>query len=126
MGSPAILERSGIGSAERLKKIGIPQIVDLPGVGENYQGISTLTVTSTHHWLEFILDHIAAVPAYFLDPDVKTYDALFPGDLEEIKSKNIFLYQVFAVESNIYLRTGRNMEQGWNRTFGKQVCHLIS
>ena len=38
MGSPAILERSGIGSAERLKKLGIPQIVDLPGVGENYQG----------------------------------------------------------------------------------------
>ena len=39
LGSPAILERSGIGAAERLKKMGIPQIVDLPGVGENYQGM---------------------------------------------------------------------------------------
>ena len=38
MGSPAILERSGIGAAERLKTIGVPVIVDLPGVGENYQG----------------------------------------------------------------------------------------
>ena len=39
LGSPAILERSGIGAAEHLKKMGIPQIVDLPGVGENYQGM---------------------------------------------------------------------------------------
>ena len=37
-GSPAILERSGIGSKEILDKNGIPQIVDLPGVGEHYMG----------------------------------------------------------------------------------------
>jgi alcohol oxidase len=37
-GSPAILERSGIGSKEVLDKNGIPQIVDLPGVGEHYMG----------------------------------------------------------------------------------------
>ncbi|EJF57487.1 alcohol oxidase-like protein [Dichomitus squalens LYAD-421 SS1] len=36
-GSPAILERSGIGSKSVLEKVGIMQIVDLPGVGENYQ-----------------------------------------------------------------------------------------
>ena len=39
-GSPSILERSGIGSSSILKKHGIPVIVDLPGVGENYQGMS--------------------------------------------------------------------------------------
>ena len=39
-GSPSILERSGIGSSSILKKYGIPVIVDLPGVGENYQGMS--------------------------------------------------------------------------------------
>ncbi len=37
-GSPAILERSGIGSKETLAKVGVEQIIDLPGVGESYQG----------------------------------------------------------------------------------------
>jgi len=37
-GSPAILERSGIGSKEVLDKNDITQIVDLPGVGEHYMG----------------------------------------------------------------------------------------
>lgn len=38
LGSPAILERSGIGAKSVLEKNGVKQIVDLPGVGENYQG----------------------------------------------------------------------------------------
>lgn len=37
IGSPAILERSGIGQAERLLDLGINPIVNLPGVGENLQ-----------------------------------------------------------------------------------------
>lgn len=37
LGSPQILERSGVGNAEILKKLGIPVISDVPGVGENYQ-----------------------------------------------------------------------------------------
>ena len=37
-GSPAILERSGIGSKDVLERNGIEQLVDLPGVGENYSG----------------------------------------------------------------------------------------
>ena len=37
-GSPAILERSGIGSKDVLSKNNIQQLVDLPGVGENYMG----------------------------------------------------------------------------------------
>ena len=39
-GSPCILERSGIGAKSVLGKHGIEQLVDLPGVGENYQGRS--------------------------------------------------------------------------------------
>jgi len=35
-GSPGILERSGIGSSSILEQHGIPVVVDLPGVGENY------------------------------------------------------------------------------------------
>ncbi len=33
--SPAVLERSGVGPAERLRQLGIPVVHDLPGVGEN-------------------------------------------------------------------------------------------
>ncbi|KAF5362684.1 hypothetical protein D9757_014038 [Collybiopsis confluens] len=38
-GSPAILERSGIGKLDILKKAGIQPVLDLPGIGENFQGV---------------------------------------------------------------------------------------
>ena len=37
MGSPQILELSGVGDKTRLGKLGINSVVDLPGVGENLQ-----------------------------------------------------------------------------------------
>ena len=37
-GSPGVLERSGIGAKSVLESVGVKQRVDLPGVGENYQG----------------------------------------------------------------------------------------
>lgn len=40
-GSPQILERSGIGAKRVLEEVGVKQLVDLPGVGENYQGECT-------------------------------------------------------------------------------------
>ena len=41
-GSPGILERSGVGRAEVLNKIGVPVKLELDGVGEGYQGIRVL------------------------------------------------------------------------------------
>ena len=38
LGSPAILERSGIGAKDVLERVGVKQRVESPGVGENYQG----------------------------------------------------------------------------------------
>ena len=38
-GSPTILERSGVGAKSVLEKHGVKQVVDLPGVGEHYQGL---------------------------------------------------------------------------------------
>ena len=35
--TPSILEHSGIGATDLLQKLGVECIVDLPGVGENYQ-----------------------------------------------------------------------------------------
>ena len=46
-GSPAILERSGIGAKDVLSKNSIQQFVDLPGVGEHYMGSSKFDVTMT-------------------------------------------------------------------------------
>ncbi|EPS41776.1 hypothetical protein H072_4285 [Dactylellina haptotyla CBS 200.50] len=37
LGSPCILERSGIGSKPALSSLGIPVVANVPGVGENYQ-----------------------------------------------------------------------------------------
>ncbi|KIL67110.1 GMC oxidoreductase [Amanita muscaria Koide BX008] len=65
-GSPAILQRSGIGDAELLNKHGIKQIVDLPGVGERY------------------MDHNAAIVPYALSEEAETLDSLFRGDQEAL------------------------------------------
>lgn len=43
-GSPTILERSGIGRADVLKKVGVDVKVDLTGVGENYQGMGFIAI----------------------------------------------------------------------------------
>lgn len=37
LGTPQILERSGVGNPEILKKVNVPVVADVPGVGENYQ-----------------------------------------------------------------------------------------
>lgn len=37
VGSPALLERSGVGNGERLQAVGVDTITHLPGVGENLQ-----------------------------------------------------------------------------------------
>lgn len=37
LGTPQVLERSGVGNAELLKKLNVPVVADVPGVGEAYQ-----------------------------------------------------------------------------------------
>ena len=41
-GSPVLLERSGIGAKDLLEKHGVKVLVDLPGVGDKYQGHASL------------------------------------------------------------------------------------
>jgi choline dehydrogenase len=73
IGSPALLERSGIGDAERLRALGIRPLVHLEGVGENLQdhlmircaykvvGASTMNTRARSLWgkamigLEYVL-----------------------------------------------------------------------
>ncbi|KAJ7167198.1 GMC oxidoreductase-domain-containing protein [Mycena crocata] len=68
MGSPLILERSGIGRREVLQKAGVSVLAEIPGVGENFQ------------------DHPFAVTPYLADPETTTFDSLFRGDPETWQS----------------------------------------
>ena len=53
--SPQLLERSGIGSAALLNKLGIPVVQDLPGVGENLHD----------HWNAYIKQGVKQGKTYF-------------------------------------------------------------
>lgn len=44
LGTPKILQLSGIGPKKLLDKFGIPVVSDLPGVGQNLQDQPTLTI----------------------------------------------------------------------------------
>ncbi|KIJ11507.1 alcohol oxidase, partial [Paxillus involutus ATCC 200175] len=64
-GSPAILERSGIGASPILKKNEVEVVVDLPGVGENYQ------------------DHNGVFPHYYVSDETTTMDDIWSGNAQE-------------------------------------------
>ncbi|TCD66629.1 hypothetical protein EIP91_001096 [Steccherinum ochraceum] len=66
-GSPAILERSGVGSAAVLGKLGIKQVVDLPGVGERLQ------------------DHFCSITTHIASDESVTLDAIAQGNPAEIE-----------------------------------------
>ncbi|KXN86051.1 Alcohol oxidase [Leucoagaricus sp. SymC.cos] len=66
-GSPAILERSGIGASQILRKNDVQQVVDLPGVGEN------------------LMDHNACFPHYHAADYAQTLDSIFWGNEEDAK-----------------------------------------
>ncbi|KAF5342793.1 hypothetical protein D9757_014634 [Collybiopsis confluens] len=66
-GSPAILERSGIGKLDILKKAGIQPVLDLPGIGENFQ------------------DHPTAFVSFLASPESQTLEGIINNDPEEIK-----------------------------------------
>ncbi|ETW83635.1 GMC oxidoreductase 6 [Heterobasidion irregulare TC 32-1] len=79
-GSPGILERSGVGAAEVLRKNSVPEIVDLPGVGEAYQ------------------DHPSLFVPYVAAPEAETIDAIIRNDPDEIE-----------LTSNQWLKDGQGL-----------------
>lgn len=55
LGTPQILERSGVGAKERLRKLDLKVVSDLPGVGEQYQDhYTTLSSECTLRMLRFL------------------------------------------------------------------------
>ncbi|KAG1724637.1 GMC oxidoreductase-domain-containing protein [Suillus paluster] len=74
-GSPTILERSGIGAEAVLKRCGIEQLVNLPGVGEHFQ------------------DHDGAFIPYFAADGVDTLDPLWRGE-ENVIQENLAEWEI--------------------------------
>ncbi|TQB76868.1 Alternative oxidase, mitochondrial precursor [Monascus purpureus] len=64
LSTPLILQRSGIGDPEKLRRVGIKPIVDLPGVGCNFQ------------------DHYLTFSVYRAKPEVESFDDFARGDPE--------------------------------------------
>lgn len=74
LSSPLILQRSGIGNPAKLRSVGIKPLVDLPGVGLNFQ------------------DHYLTFSVFRAKPDTETFDDFIRGDPETQKSKLPFFF----------------------------------
>ncbi|KAI0773655.1 alcohol oxidase-like protein [Fomes fomentarius] len=92
-GSPAILERSGIGSKVVLDEVGVKQIVELHGVGENYQDHQGVFVP-----------YVAAEEAHTLDGIVTNKEEEIKKWSEEWKSRGTGLMANNALDAGIKLR----------------------
>ncbi|KAJ6552921.1 GMC oxidoreductase-domain-containing protein [Mycena capillaripes] len=92
--SPAILERSGIGSKDLLQQLSIPVVCDLPGVGENYQ------------------DHTMGLVPYYAPETTVTLTTLVvdkeaaAGKFEDIAVANTDTVQAYETE---WLTTGKGL-----------------
>lgn len=113
LGTPSILERSGVGNAELLKKLDIPLVSDLPGVGEEYQ------------------DHNLLLYPYKTSLKVdETLDDLLSGRLDfttAIGNKNPVLgWNGIDVAAKLrpseeeVAHLGPEFQELWNRDFKKQ------
>lgn len=73
LSSPLVLQRSGVGDPEKLRAVGVEPIVDLPGVGLNFQ------------------DHYLTFSTYRAKPGTESFDDFVRGDPETQRSKQSFL-----------------------------------
>lgn len=64
LSSPLVLQRSGIGDPKKLKAAGVKCLVDLPGVGLNFQ------------------DHYLTFSTYRATPETESFDDFARGDKE--------------------------------------------
>ena len=62
MGSPHILELSGIGSGARLQSLGINVVRNVPGVGENFRDHFAVRLITRMHGIETINERVRGLP----------------------------------------------------------------
>lgn len=111
-GSASILERSGVGASDVLKKAGVPVAQDLPGVGSNY------------------MDHTIAICAYNTDLGPEdTMDAVARADLAELVQQNSPLVGSNWQDVNVRSRPspaeirylGSEFEELWRHEYADRV-----
>jgi alcohol oxidase len=113
LGTPQVLERSGVGNAKILTKLGIPVVSDLPGVGEEYQD-----------------HHLIGYPYKVILPPNETLDGLLGGRLDflgALKEQNpIVGWNAVDVAAKLrpteeeVAQLGPEFVQLWNRDFKDQ------
>ncbi|ORY40009.1 alcohol oxidase [Leucosporidium creatinivorum] len=91
LGTPQILERSGVGKASLLKELGIPVVSDLPGVGEEYQ------------------DHYTTLQIFRASNETITTDDFLRGD----KATQERLYREWETKPSRALLSSNAIDAGW-------------
>jgi alcohol oxidase len=86
-GSPAILERSGIGRRDVLEKAGVDPLVILNGVGENFQGKFSFSILPRRNRSTYNVDHQLIIAQYSASDESVTMDDLLRGDEEVMKGR---------------------------------------
>ncbi|GMF58685.1 unnamed protein product [[Candida] boidinii] len=112
--SPMVLQRSGIGEPSKLRAAGVKPIVELPGVGRNFQ------------------DHFCYFVPYRIKQDSESFDAFVSGDKEAQKSAFDQWYATGAgplatngIEAGVKIRpteaelatADKAFQQGWESYF---------
>lgn len=91
--TPKLLELSGIGQKERLENLGIPVILDLPGVGENLQNHLMRPIIAPlkeHHGLHNITPGLKSYAMTRLDPEEQsTLLSANEGSLDSLTNQTI-------------------------------------
>ncbi|KAG6376605.1 hypothetical protein JVT61DRAFT_1587 [Boletus reticuloceps] len=87
--TPQILELSGIGNPNILRKLGIPLKVDLPGVGENLQDHFTVTMGAELHGHHITADDLSS--EHFAQERLREYRETRRGMLSSTLSSLVFL-----------------------------------
>jgi choline dehydrogenase-like flavoprotein len=132
-GSPGILERSGIGAEHVLERVGMKQRVDLPGVGENYQGCSVKRPFLSFPPFFLILacsfaDHNILFARYFAADEAQTLDALFRSESGAIEGGSIPFIgrRIYVRLINYESSCGHRFRKDQGTDLDTQVCHHLA
>lgn len=88
-GSPGILERSGIGAKAVLEKAGVDVLVELSGVGENYQGVSRERLCPMRCVLTAGTDHQVIFTPYLASENSETIDGIVRNEEVDFESAQL-------------------------------------
>ena len=111
LGTPQILERSGVGNKELLGKLDINVVSNLPGVGEEYQDHYT---TLSSQYILFIFGSVGVVDGpppntvYRVSNESTTADAFLRGVPEVRNEVCIIFFICFLIDDITFISSSKN------------------